>query len=139
MTADRKTDAAMAGELNRIARMLLSYGRHGAADELLKAAKALDPESPGLVRTQAFAAYRMGRYGEAAELARAARQAETKADSKQGADGTGLPGIGLSLIEAFSLVSLGRASEAGQRYAALRTTPVQASVQKPRGSDDGNT
>jgi tetratricopeptide (TPR) repeat protein len=119
-----KTDADMALELARLAQLFLSYGKHNAADKLLNAALELEPNNPAVTRVRAFTAYKCGRFAEAAALARQARAA---GGSRPAADrsvagnatSTNLATMGLSLVEAFSLMSLGRTKEAGEQYASL--------------------
>jgi Tetratricopeptide repeat len=134
-----KTDADMALELARIAQLFLSYGKHAAADKLLNAALELEPNNPAINRVRAFTAYKCGRFAEAAALARDVRTAEMRSSEISarsaspanitsnitsnitGASPTaaGLAAMGLALVEAFSLMSLGRTGEADQRYASL--------------------
>jgi tetratricopeptide (TPR) repeat protein len=117
-----KTDADMAVDLARLAQLFLSYGKHGAADKLLNAALELDTNNPAVTRVRAFTAYKCGRYAEAIALARQARAgaSDGAGDRSTGTPtSAGLAAMGLSLVEAFSLMSLGQTNEAGQRYAAL--------------------
>lgn len=122
MTAT-KTDADMAVDLARLAQLFLSYGKHGAADKLLNAALELDTNNPAVTRVRAFTAYKSGRYAEAVALARQSRAAgaidSASARSTGPSTSAGLAAMGISLVEAFSLMSLGRTTEAGQRYASL--------------------
>jgi tetratricopeptide (TPR) repeat protein len=133
MTAP-KTDADMALDLARLAQLFLSYGKHGAADKLLNAAVELDTNNPAVIRVRAFTAYKCGRYAEAVALARQARAAGASDAAGDRSTNTatptaaGLAAMGLSLVEAFSLMSLGRANEAGQRYASLDVPSDAASV-----------
>jgi tetratricopeptide (TPR) repeat protein len=112
-----KTDADMALDLARLAQLYLSYGKHGAADKLLDAARELDGDNPAILRVRAFTAYKSGRFAEAVQLARQARAATAAVANT--ADG--LATMGLSLVEAFSLMALGRANEASQRYDSLNS------------------
>jgi tetratricopeptide (TPR) repeat protein len=114
-----KTDADMALELARLAQLFLSYGKPGAADKLLNAALELDAANPAVTRVRAFTAYKCGRYGEAVALARQVRAADGIGPAGKAASASAsLAAMGLSLVEAFSLMSLGRADEAEQRYAS---------------------
>jgi tetratricopeptide (TPR) repeat protein len=127
-----KSDTDMALDLARLAQLFLSYGKHGAADKLLNAAVELDRANPAVTRVRAFTAYKCGRYAEAVELARAARAAGSgDAPATSGAPrqtAAGLAAMSLSLVEAFSLMSLGRAGEAGERYASLSAPTDRAAL-----------
>jgi tetratricopeptide (TPR) repeat protein len=114
-----KTDSDLALDLARLAQLFLSYGKHGAADKLLTAALELEPNNPAVTRVRAFTAYKCGRFAEAAALAQRARAADAANASTSSATSARLAAMGLSLVEAFSLMSLGRTEEAGQRYAKL--------------------
>jgi tetratricopeptide (TPR) repeat protein len=130
-----KTDAEMAVDLARLAQLFLSYGKHAAADKLLNAAIELDANNPAVTRVRAFTAYKCGRYAEAVALARQARAAgasDTVERTTATPTAAGLAAMGLSLVEAFSLMSLGRTNEAGQRYASL-------DVSSDAASDDPST
>ena len=124
-----KTDADMALDLARIAQLFLSYGKHAAADKILNAATALEPSNPAITRIRAFTAYKCGRFAEAAALARQVRTTVSEAATPPATAATpatsptaaGLATMGLSLVEAFSLMSLGRTSDAADRYASLAT------------------
>jgi tetratricopeptide (TPR) repeat protein len=130
-----KPDAEMALDLARLAQLFLSYGKHKAADKLLTAALELDAGNAAVNRVRAFTAYKCGRFAEAAELARQTRlsvsaspatdQARNSSEAPGAGTAEGLAAIGLSLVEAFSLMSLGRASDARQQYASLES-PEQA-------------
>jgi tetratricopeptide (TPR) repeat protein len=129
-----KTDADLAVDLARLAQLYLSYGKHVAADKLLNAALELDGGNPAIARVRAFTAYKSGRFAEAADLARQARTASPPVSSTATSTADGLATMGLSLVEAFSLMALGRAIEASQRYASLNGG--QAAPATLRSTDD---
>jgi hypothetical protein len=134
----RKTDADMALDLARLAQLFLTYGRPGAADRLLNAALELDASNLTVQRVRAFTAYKCGRYAEAVELARAVRTGTAAATADPAAATVpersrqdGLAVIGLSLVEAYSLIALGRTGDARHSYASLQPAGSAGAVFGP--------